>query len=37
MNSNITLNEPAIVTANPPQYGEDPAGRWWGFFQFPNL
>lgn len=34
---NITLNDPILVALSPPQYGEDPAGRWWGFFQFPDL
>jgi hypothetical protein len=33
----ITLSDPVIVAVSPPQYGEDPAGRWWGFFQFPDL
>lgn len=33
----LTLNDPILVAVSPPQYGEDPAGRWWGFFQFPDL
>lgn len=33
----IILSDPVIVAVSPPQYGEDPAGRWWGFFQFPDL
>jgi hypothetical protein len=37
MQMKITLSEPGIVAVSPPQYGEDPAGRWWGFFQFPDL
>lgn len=37
MGSGITLGNPAIVAVSPPEYGEDPAGRWWGFFQFPDL
>jgi hypothetical protein len=37
MKTNIALNDPITVAVSPPQYGEDPAGRWWGFFQFPDL
>jgi len=33
----ISLSDPVTVAVSPPQYGEDPAGRWWGFFQFPDL
>ncbi|MBI2440833.1 MAG: exo-alpha-sialidase [Lentisphaerae bacterium] len=33
----LTLREPSIVAVSPPEYGRDPAGRWWGFFQFPDL
>ena len=34
---NVAMNAPVIVAVSPPQYGENPAGRWWGFFQFPDL
>ncbi|MEI6971999.1 MAG: sialidase family protein [bacterium] len=33
----LTLSDLITVAVSPPQYGEDPAGRWWGFFQFPDL
>lgn len=33
----ITLGPPTVVAVSPPEYGRDPAGRWWGFFQFPDL
>jgi hypothetical protein len=33
----ILLTDPKTVVVSPPHYGEDPAGRWWGFFQFPDL
>ncbi len=33
----LSLSDPVLVAVSPPQYGEDPAGRWWGFFQFPDL
>ena len=33
----IALGEPTVVAVSPPEYGQDPAGRWWGFFQFPDL
>ena len=33
----LTLSVPVTVAVSPPHYGEDPAGRWWGFFQFPDL
>ena len=33
----ITLGAPAVVAVSPPEYGRDPAGRSWGFFQFPDL
>lgn len=37
MTNSITLGEPVTVAVSPPEYGRDPAGRWWGFFQFPDL
>jgi hypothetical protein len=34
----LTLGRPVVVAVSPPEYGRgDPAGRWWGFFQFPDL
>ena len=34
----LTLGPPAVVAVSPPEYGRgDPAGSWWGFFQFPDL
>lgn len=33
----VALGRLSVVTVSPPKYGEDPAGRWWGFFQFPDL
>lgn len=33
----IALGEPAVVAVSPPEYGRDPAGKAWGFFQFPDL
>lgn len=33
----IGLEAPVTVAVSPPEYGRDPAGRWWGFFQFPDL
>jgi hypothetical protein len=36
MKATIAISDPVILAVSPPQYGEDPAGRWWGFFQFPD-
>lgn len=33
----VELGQPAVVTISPPKYGKDPAGKWWGFYQFPDL
>jgi hypothetical protein len=34
----VTLGPPVVVAVSPPEYGRgDPDGRWWGFFQFPDL
>jgi hypothetical protein len=31
------MGEAAVVAVSPPEYAQDPAGGWWGFFQFPDL
>jgi hypothetical protein len=33
----LALGPPVVVAVSPPEYGRDPTGRWWGFFQFPDL
>ena len=33
----IELGPPSVVAVSPPKYGDDPDGKWWGFFQFPDL
>lgn len=33
----IKAGSPVVVAVSPPEYGTDPDGRWWGFFQFPDL
>lgn len=33
----LVMGEPVVVAVSPPEYAGDPAGRWWGFFQFPDL